>query len=43
MNGLYILTTSQLTKDNTIKFGMSTRIEYRWIDYHYFNYKFKVF
>ena len=33
MNGLYILTTSQLTKDKTIKFGMSTRIEYRWIDY----------
>ena len=33
MIGLYLLTTNQLTKDETIKFGMSMRIEYRWIDY----------
>ena len=33
MIGLYILTTNQLAKDETIKFGMSMRIEYRWIDY----------
>lgn len=33
MIGLYLLTTSQLAKDETIKFGMSMRIEYRWIDY----------
>jgi predicted helicase len=33
MIGLYLLTTSQLLKDETIKFGMSMRIEYRWIDY----------
>ena len=33
MIGLYLLTTNQLEKDNTIKFGMSMRIEYRWIDY----------
>ena len=34
MIGLYLLTTAQLTKDTTIKFGMSMRIEYRWIDYY---------
>ena len=33
MIGLYLLTTNQLSKDETIKFGMSMRIEYRWIDY----------
>jgi predicted helicase len=33
MIGLYLLTTNQLAKDETIKFGMSMRIEYRWIDY----------
>jgi superfamily II DNA or RNA helicase len=33
MKGLYLLTTRQLEKDKTIKFGMSMRIEYRWIDY----------
>lgn len=33
MIGLYLLTTRQLEKDKTIKFGMSMRIEYRWIDY----------
>lgn len=33
MIGLYLLTTTQLEKDKTIKFGMSMRIEYRWIDY----------
>jgi predicted helicase len=33
MIGLYLLTTNQLIKDETIKFGMSMRIEYRWIDY----------
>jgi predicted helicase len=33
MIGLYLLTTAQLEKDKTIKFGMSMRIEYRWIDY----------
>ena len=33
MIGLYLLTTNQLAKDKTIKFGMSMRIEYRWIDY----------
>ena len=33
MIGLYILTTKLLEKDKTIKFGMSMRIEYRWIDY----------
>jgi hypothetical protein len=33
MIGLYLLTSNQLEKDNTIKFGMSMRIEYRWIDY----------
>jgi predicted helicase len=31
--GLYLLTSRQLIKDETIKFGMSMRIEYRWIDY----------
>ena len=33
MIGLYILLTQQLEKDKTIKFGMSMRLEYRWIDY----------
>ena len=33
MIGLYLLTTNQLVKDETIKFGMSMRLEYRWIDY----------
>ena len=33
MIGLYLLTCKQLAKDETIKFGMSMRIEYRWIDY----------
>jgi len=33
MIGIYLLTTNQLAKDETIKFGMSMRIEYRWIDY----------
>ncbi len=33
MIGLYLLITKQLEKDDTIKFGMSMRIEYRWIDY----------
>ena len=33
MKGLYLLTTKQLIKDETIKFGMSMRLEYRWIDY----------
>ena len=33
MIGLYLLTTNQLARDETIKFGMSMRIEYRWIDY----------
>ena len=33
MIGLYILITTQLAKDSTIKFGMSMRIECRWIDY----------
>ena len=33
MIGLYILTTNKLAKDKTIKFGMSMRLEYRWIDY----------
>jgi predicted helicase len=33
MIGLYLLTSKQLAKDETIKFGMSMRIEYRWIDY----------
>ena len=33
MIGIYLLTTEQLEKDETIKFGMSMRIEYRWIDY----------
>lgn len=33
MIGLYILTTRQLENDETIKFGMSMRLEYRWIDY----------
>jgi len=33
MIGLYLLTANQLAKDKTIKFGMSMRIEYRWIDY----------
>ena len=33
MIGLYLLTTTQLEISQTIKFGMSMRIEYRWIDY----------
>ena len=33
MIGLYLLITNQLVKDKTIKFGMSMRLEYRWIDY----------
>lgn len=33
MKGLYILTTLALEKNNTIKFGMSMRLEYRWLDY----------
>lgn len=33
MIGLYILITKLLEKEKTIKFGMSMRIEYRWIDY----------
>jgi len=33
MIGLYILTTKGLERDNTIKFGMSMRLECRWIDY----------
>jgi len=33
MIGLYILTSNALVKLQTIKFGMSMRIEYRWIDY----------
>ncbi len=33
MIGLYLLTTIQLEQDKTVKFGMSMRIEYRWIDY----------
>ena len=33
MKGLYILTTNILKLHNTIKFGMSMRLEYRWIDY----------
>ena len=33
MIGLYLLTTNQLARDETIKCGMSMRIEYRWIDY----------
>ena len=33
MKGLYLLTTRQLAKDYTIKFGMSIILEYRWIDY----------
>ena len=33
MIGLYILVTNVLEKFKTIKFGMSMRLEYRWIDY----------
>ena len=33
MIGLYLLITSILEKLRTIKFGMSMRIQYRWIDY----------
>jgi hypothetical protein len=33
MKGLYILTTDLLSSLNTIKFGMSMRLQYRWIDY----------
>jgi superfamily II DNA or RNA helicase len=33
MIGLYLLITNVLEKLRTIKFGMSMRLEYRWIDY----------
>jgi superfamily II DNA or RNA helicase len=33
MKGLYLLSTNLLKQLNTIKFGMSMRIEYRWQDY----------
>ena len=33
MIGLYLLITNVLQQLRTIKFGMSMRIEYRWIDY----------
>lgn len=33
MIGLYLLSSNVLEKLQTIKFGMSMRIEYRWIDY----------
>jgi hypothetical protein len=33
MIGLYILIANLLEREKTIKFGMSMRIEYRWIDY----------
>jgi superfamily II DNA or RNA helicase len=33
MIGLYLLTTCLLENLKTVKFGMSMRIEYRWIDY----------
>jgi predicted helicase len=33
MIGLYLLTTRQLEKDKTIKFGMSMRLEHRLFDY----------
>lgn len=33
MIGLYLLISNVLKKLNTIKFGMSMRIQYRWIDY----------
>ena len=33
MIGLYLLTTLLLEKEKTVKFGMSMRLEYRWIDY----------
>jgi superfamily II DNA or RNA helicase len=36
MIGLYLLITSALKILKTIKFGMSMRIEYRWIDYFSF-------
>jgi len=34
MIGYYLLSTSLLKLINTIKFGMSMRLEYRWIDYY---------
>lgn len=33
MIGLYLLKTNRLVEDETVKFGMSMRIECRWIDY----------
>ena len=33
MIGLYLLTTRQLEKDKTVKFGMSMRLEHRLFDY----------
>ena len=33
MIGLYLLITNVLQKLHTVKFGMSMRIQYRWIDY----------
>lgn len=33
IKGLYLLTSNHLIKEKTIKFGMSMRIEYVWIDY----------
>jgi superfamily II DNA or RNA helicase len=33
MIGLYLLTTNILEKERTVKFGMSMRLQYRWIDY----------
>lgn len=33
MKGLYLLTTTLLDIMKVIKFGMSMRIEFRWIDY----------
>jgi hypothetical protein len=33
MIGLYLLISRQLLKDKTVNFGMSMRLEYRWIDY----------
>ncbi len=33
IKGLYLLASNILIKEKTIKFGMSMRIEYRWIDY----------
>jgi superfamily II DNA or RNA helicase len=36
MKGLYLLSCDLFIEINTIKFGMSMRLEYRWIDYHGF-------